>query len=172
MKFLPYERLIIYSQLTQESAIQKLIDVVDSASNRNFRASVIKPYRGEIIGYKFKIRRVINYRNSFLPVIQGEIKSAKAGCCIDLKMRLNLIVICFLFVWSSPLIYSLLMIFIVGIIQLIQLAFPELVTVSGSIPLNIIFVLFGMILFCYCLATIFFKIESTKSKVFLQKLFN
>ncbi|BAZ39832.1 hypothetical protein NIES4101_57890 [Calothrix sp. NIES-4101] len=169
MKFLPYEGLIIYSQLSQESAIQKLIDVVDSSSNQNFRSSAIKPYRGEIIGYKFKIRRIINYRNSFLPVIQGEIKSVREGCCIDLKIRLNLIVICFTFVWSSPLIYLLLMIFIVMIIKLFS---PGLVTVSGSIPSNIIFALFGFILFYYCLVTICFKIESTKAKVFLQKLFN
>jgi hypothetical protein len=170
MKFLPYERLTIYSQLTPESAIQKLIDIVETSQNKKFRGSMIKSYRGEITGYKFKICRIINYRNSFLPVINGEIEPAKDGCCIHIKMQPNIIVIIFMVVWSSPFVSSLLMGFVM---TLLPLLFPKLVTVvSGSIPLYAILVPVGFLIFGYCLVTIGFKIESIKSKTFFKELFN
>ncbi|PAX51609.1 hypothetical protein [Brunnivagina elsteri] len=169
MKFLPYERLTIYSHLAPESAMQKLTDVVETSPNKKLRGSMIKPYRGEITGYKFKISRIINYKNSFLPVINGEIKSAMDGCCIHLKMQPHVMVICFMIVWSSPLISLLLMAVFATITPLI---FPKLVTVSGSISIEIILVLLGFLLFAYSLVTIFFKMESTKSKAFFRELFN
>jgi hypothetical protein len=170
MKFSPYERLTIFSQLTPESAIQKLIDVVETSQNKKFRRSMIKRYQGEVTGYKFKIRRIINYRNSFLPVINGEIEPAKDGCCIHIKMQPNIIVLIFMVVWSSPFISLLLMGFVM---TLMPLLFPKIVTVvNGSIPLYVILAPVGFLIFGYCLVTIGFKIESIKSKAFFKELFN
>ncbi len=78
----PYERLIIHTQLSTGEVSQKLEDVV-APDYYLGEPTQKRPYRGEIDGWHFRIRR-----NSFwskgrrLPKIEGDIQPGAMGCSI------------------------------------------------------------------------------------------
>jgi len=57
------------------------------------------PYQGEIQNNRFKVSRVIHYRNSFLPNITGEITSKGKGSKIKISFGLHIFVQIFLIVF-------------------------------------------------------------------------
>lgn len=60
-----------------------------------------KLYRGKIGEHSFKIYRIIYSKNSFLPEIEGRIKAQGRGSQIEIEMKLDPIVIIFLYFWLS-----------------------------------------------------------------------
>lgn len=55
----------------------------------------------------FKIRRHIDYRNSFLPMIYGTINRRARGSHIVIVMRVSIFVMVFLVMFMTPLLYTL-----------------------------------------------------------------
>ena len=49
-----------------------------------------KPYQGGVTPAEFKIARVINYRNSFLPMVIGRIRSEPVGSVVEVILRPHL----------------------------------------------------------------------------------
>lgn len=96
---------------------QEIHDIMQSVTSSK-RAWVSRP-PGEFIGtieqYDFKIMRIINYRNSFLPVIKGAIKKGEGAYVVALKMQLHPITYIFLIIWFSLAGLS----FLVGVLDLI-----------------------------------------------------
>ena len=80
---------------------QEIHDILQSVTSSK-RAWVTRP-PGEFIGtidqYDFKIMRIINYRNSFMPVIKGAIKKGEEAYVVALKMQLHPITYIFLIFW-------------------------------------------------------------------------
>jgi hypothetical protein len=82
------------------------------------RNAYSKPYKGEIYSDGFEILRVIDYRNSFLPTIKGEIIETETGIELKVKMRMNPVVVAFLSVWLG-------LVFIISILTTFQLFTKE-----------------------------------------------
>jgi len=61
-------------------------------------------FEGECSAESFKFSRVIQYRNSFLPVITGRISSEGSGALVKVRMRLNLFATVFMIFWFGFLI--------------------------------------------------------------------
>src|SRR4051812_39275980 len=100
MNFLPIRRFTLQSSKSMAQVQAALSSVVEP--RRVFRrpfAVPEKPYQGQITGTRFRIQRIINYRNSFLPVINGEIRQQLGKTYIDISMRMNAFVIAFCCAW-------------------------------------------------------------------------
>ena len=72
---IPYQTFEIKTRLGQEAARQKLQEIVEPRKLMRFGLSRSHNlFEGEIEGTSFKISRIIHYRNSFLPILVGQIQ--------------------------------------------------------------------------------------------------
>jgi hypothetical protein len=111
-------------------------------------------FHGTLSGSSFKIRRVINYRNSFLPVIRGKIRSAGEGAVISITMNLELSTAIFMILWCSITGFTLLNFF------------------SSEASHGFDWITAALLLaFGYLLATIGFGIEAKKAEKLLMSIF-
>ncbi len=124
-----------------------------------------KPYQGEVSPNRFKISRVIYYRNSFLPIIKGELKADLGGTRLDIKMSLHPFVIVFMAIWFGGVGLGAMATIFGALSTLIQ---EGITSLPSLFPLGIPW---GMFIFGYLLVMGFFKFEAAKSKAFFQKLF-
>jgi hypothetical protein len=160
MKFLPTENITYKTKLKEDEIVKRLSDIIET--EKIFRSGIFsrgstKSYQGQIHGQTFKIQRIISYRNSFLPRINGVIERDSDGMAIKVKMKLHTFVIVFLSIWC-------------GGVGLGCLAFlSQVFSNSEFIPATLIS--FGMLLFVYLLTMGCFKFESNKSKMDLQTIF-
>ena len=157
MRFLPTENITYKTRLKPEEINKRLSDIVESKKAFNiFSSSSTKSYEGQINDQMFDIKRIIGYRNSFLPRIKKTILRDYDGITIRVKMRLHIFVIIFLCFWFGSAGFG----FIVVLTQSFNLEFDVRTLIT-----------FGMLLFVYGMAMGGFKFESYKSKKELQKLF-
>lgn len=156
MKYLPYEDITYKTNLSEQEVLTRLSGFVEPKKfglGRNY----IKEYEGSIHNNSFEISRVIQYRNSFLPQINGRIQNGNDGVKIQLTMSLHAFVSFFLIVWCS---FAL--IFFIGVsIKAIR---EKEISVELFLPLC-------MLLFVYALTMVGFKSESKKSKEYLRRSF-
>ena len=103
MNILPYEHILYDSDLSLEEVIKKLNLIVEPP--KLFRLSGLKEkmasnkYEGELKEDSFKINRIVNYRTSILPIVQGKIKQIEGRTTLKLTMRLNYFSLIFIIVW-------------------------------------------------------------------------
>lgn len=160
MKYFPYENITYKTKLdTKEviNRIQKNIELKISFFTTITDSENHKPYEGVVNGMVFKISRIIEHRNSFLPIITGVVKKDVDGAKINVKMELPPIILAFILFWcgSSG---SVFMIFLED-------------SLKTGIFESMILIPFGMFLFVYVMTMGSFKYESIKSKKFLAQLF-
>lgn len=91
-------KFILESKKSKDEIIQILKDNTSPARSIFYR-NYDEFFNGKILEDSFKIQRNINYRNSFLPVLIGEIKKTDSSTRITIKTRMNLFVIIFLCIW-------------------------------------------------------------------------
>ncbi len=153
MKYLPYEHITYKTNLSEQEVLTRLSGFVEPKKfglGRNY----IKEYEGSIDNNSFEISRVIQYRNSFLPDINGIIQKNNNGTEIQVIMRLNLFVLIFLLFWCS---ISTCVFIMITLTQ-------KKMSVEFFMPLL-------MLIFVYALTMVCFKIESKKSKEYLRRSF-
>ncbi|MEG4942538.1 hypothetical protein [Microcoleus sp. F4-D5] len=160
MSLIPFESLTITTSLTFSEVLRRLDEVVTTPKLFRvilpFSPPPVKPYEGTISGKKFKINRIIIGRNSFIPIIEGDIHPQKFGCYIKIRMSLHKIVLGFMILW----------LWTTGSIGMFAL-FAWLVEPSvGAIFLPIL----GMFIFGWLLCLIPFKIEAKAAIKFLSIL--
>ena len=110
MNFLLFRATNIISNLTETELLRRLSDIVGPERkifNFNY-SNPDKQYVGKIEGHKFKIYRIVKGRNSFIPIIQGNIVDNLKERNIEIKMRLHWVVILFLLWISGLIVYYLL----------------------------------------------------------------
>lgn len=166
MILVPYERFTIYTPLGAEEALRKLEDIVEP--RRYFRgwwAQDHKPYEGKVEGCHFTINRIIHYRNSFIPVVEGDIQPEVIGCSVRITMHPHILVIAFMALWMGGVSYSFLasLRFFVAMVMQADAQSSSLV---GPFLIPAAFLVFG-----YALTLIGFKVESNKSRSFFCTLF-
>ncbi|MCC6605080.1 MAG: hypothetical protein IT327_17875 [Anaerolineae bacterium] len=95
---IPYQTFEIKTRLSQDGARQKLQAVVEPRKllrlglSRNHNL-----FEGEIEGASFKISRIIHYRNSFLPILVGQIQDDLDATTLKITARLHWFIIV---IWS------------------------------------------------------------------------
>lgn len=157
MTYLPIENITYKTRLTEEELIRRLEEVTEPARIRFliFGKGTTKTYEGEITPDSFSIRRIIWYRNSFLPRITGTMLSDFHGTRIFVKMRLPPLTVVLISLFCGVLVLML-------VITLKQ-SFDNMVANLSS--------LLGMLVFLYALTMGAFKFESVETKRYLQILF-
>ena len=159
MKYLPFESITYETNLDSKEILKRINEEIEPI--KKFRMSGVfsnykhKPYEGYINNYSFRMSRIMEYQNSFTPIIKGVIKNNLKGTKINITMELHpfiLILMC-----SLP--------FIIGIIFVIS-------DYVGIFPfgLNALMSLLTTFL-VYLIMIIAFKFESRKSKEYLFNLF-
>jgi hypothetical protein len=157
MKTLPYDRFIIRTKLTPDEVQQRISGFVEPDQwFRWFSSGEHKPYQGEIENHKFRISRAIHYRNSFLPIIIGEIQSDPGGSTIRITMRMHGLVIAFMIFWLGNVGY--LVIDTIGSVLLTTLKISSNEATPSGILFGIVFFTFG-----YLMAFLGYKFEAIKS---------
>ena len=160
MLLLPFEKITYRSRLSEEEIIDRLHDLVETEDFFAYSWSLKTPdhrYQGQIDGSEFKFHRIIFYRNSFLPVIVGNVEQGPdGGTIIHVKMRLHYLVMVFLAYliqfWSIFFIYSL------------REFYDSQNSTWESNPILILLAIYAVIL-------LGFKIEANKDKEVLCELF-
>lgn len=147
MNLLLFRKITIVSNLRENEIIERLSEIVDS-KKRSFNFSYpdqTKKYTGKIENRQFKIHKIIKGRNSFIPIIDGEIINNISTRKIELTMRPHFLVILFLFGACVLVIY-------------------HLINNNNCDGLFFLGLLFGMII-------LFFNLESNEATENLQDIF-
>jgi hypothetical protein len=156
-KFLPLENIIFKTKLSKEEVIQNLKNHIEAQKSFGFgshKHNYSKPYIGEIVGNNFEIKRVIDYRNSFLPTIKGEVYSELDGTKIKINMKPPTFILTFMSIWFGGVLIGCL----ASLISLITSKFSPF-----------FFIPFVMLFFGIVLVYGTFKSESATSKKDLMK---
>src|SRR5271167_4874876 len=139
----PFRKFEFLTPMTTAHATRILQEIVEPPRKWGVPTSIKRGFfEGRVAGNRFKIHRVINYQNSFVPIIEGNFRRDGLGTIVTLNMRL---------VW--PVVP-----FWIGII--LFLAWSSLAVdsrVAG--PFGARMLLLGMTLFIYLVATVPFAIE-------------
>lgn len=162
-KLLPFEKLVYHSILNKEELITHFQNEIEAEKSFGFgahRSSYSKPYIGKFYLNRFEIKRVVNYRNSFLPVIKGEIKDGINGAKISVKMGLADFVKAFMILWLGAVSFGC-----IG--ALYSLIFTDTVNSEAGF---FIFIPFAMLLFGLGMVSFGFKAESQRSIKDLEEI--
>lgn len=164
MKLLPYEKFTITTQASEKEAIAKIKGITEPIRSSRFTGPREKPYQGTINGNSFEISRIIHYRNAFLPIIQGDIRTEQERTVIFISMHLHIIVI------------AILLLLLGDVVIFIHKSFIEAITIfmdTGQFSISINFppITSFLLLFGYLITTAGFKSEANNSKDFFHRLF-
>ena len=156
-QFIPIRNLNFTTQISKDEVLSNLSQNVETVDRIHYNSKgTSKTYVGNVNENNFVIRRIINYRNSFLPNIKGEFVSTISGTRIDVVMKLNNFVVVFLALWLSGIfvacIYSTYSILIDGF------------AVASLIP-------FFMLIFAIIILQFAFNFEVKRSIKDLEKIF-
>jgi hypothetical protein len=104
MMLLPYRRFEVTSPLSAANAIERLRESVEP--KRWMRVSRDhRVFEGTIDGMQFDVRRIIHYRNSFIPLIRGRIEPAPSGSRLTGTMRIHPVVGAFMVLWLAIVVF-------------------------------------------------------------------
>jgi hypothetical protein len=98
MKIFPYDTFTILIPDPLPVALQRLTANVEPMKLYRFSREHA-PYQGTISNQSFTISRIIHHRNSFLPVIRGNIESKPQETAVHIEMSLPPFVMGFLGLW-------------------------------------------------------------------------
>lgn len=156
---IPFESFYLISPIKPGPALKEVAERIEPEKFGLLAGAPVTPFVGRVIRYedRFEIRRVIHYRNGFLPLVLGRVQRYGEGSRIQIRMRpptFALVCFCIMLVGGS-----------VGL-------FMELASwwESGQFQPGCLFVLFWLAL-VYALPTASFKFESAKAKSWLREIF-
>jgi hypothetical protein len=146
---LPWRRYEIDTHLSADQCVHALQAIVEP--RKWFRSPLAKSpndFEGEVTPRGFSFRRIIQYRNSFLPVISGVFEAGLAGTRVSVSMRPHRFVLAFWIFWMT------------GV--LVCAAAVLFGTVKWLSANTLVFVM--MLAFGYLICTIAFGIEAEKAR--------
>ncbi len=154
MTFLPFETIVIETPLTKEEAISNLTKSIEPEKTFRFlNKSDTKHFEGQLRGNEFEIKRIISYRNSFLPIVKGRLQTIGTGTRLTVNMRVHVAVMIFMAVWFG----------FVGLFFVVSLLGSEDNGETILLPL-------GMLLFGYALTMGGYLFESYRTKEILTDI--
>ena len=153
MKILPIEKLTLITELSKSKVIEELNLNIRPKQNFGFGNKNVesgKKFEGNIFGDNFNVTRIINYKNSFLPEINGKIIEKLNGTEIEVELKPTGFVMGFMILWFGGVSFGF-------IATLIGAIIGEGPIYACIIPLFMLLMGFGMSKFG-------FSTESEKSK--------
>jgi len=154
MKIYPKNTFQINSTLSASEIFSTLDAVVGPPKWFRLWSSDGKKYQGVFSYSDFKIWRIISYRNSFLPIVEGQITPSPSGSRISITMRLHRFVAAFMFIWFGGV--------SIGLVTF------SIAAMRGRMePLPGLFIPLGMLLFGLVMTSGAFWLEANKTKAFL-----
>lgn len=157
---IPIQKYILVTKLNENEVLKRLNDIVDARPKTTmmgmtFPHGVSTPYTGIVQGRHFEMSRVINYKNSFLPVITGDVESFLGKTEVKIKMSPHIGVLLFCAFWMFMVTMACLFVTYI----MIQNGFEPMMLIP-----------FGMAIFGTLLFTLPFRMEAKKSRLFLADL--
>jgi len=151
MKIYPEDSFEFESSLTGAEIFALLDAAVEPPKWFRWKATNNEKYHGEVSLTSFKIWRIIRYRNSFLPIIEGKITPSISGSRIAVTMRLHRFVAVFMALW-------------LGGVTVFAVTFA-IATLRGKMePIPALLVPLGMLLFGIALTSGSFWLEANKTR--------
>jgi hypothetical protein len=148
---IPYTRFTLKTYLKADEAEQRLAAHVEPRKlSRGFSRNH-KFFAGKIENRQFNINRIIHYRNSFLPVIVGQIHDDLDTSRIEVTMRISYFVIVFMAVFFFM--------------------FSGFLFSESGIDFGGAFPFLGFMIFFYIIAVGFFNFEVNKARRHLEEIF-
>jgi hypothetical protein len=157
MKIYPKEYFEIESPLPAAEILAVLDAVVEPPKWFRWKAASGKKFFGEVSTNSFKIWKIISYRNSFLPIIEGRITPTISGSHIAVTLRLHRFVALFMLFW-------------LGGVSTGLVTFVTEVMRGKTGPLPLLLVPSGMLLFGIAMTSGCFWWEAKKTKPALIEL--
>lgn len=103
MLLLPYEKYNLYTRLSPEEARQRLADNTEQGGKKKpLGEKTVKPFRGQLTNETFSISPIIDYRNSFLPLLNGTYFRENGMTRIRTRLQLNDVVLVFCIIAPDP----------------------------------------------------------------------
>lgn len=158
MKIFPYEKFRIKCCKSNDEILQILENNIEPARLLRFGRG-IKFFEGHFDEKKFKIHRIINYRNSFIPVIKGRIDYRADRTDVTVTMSMHLLVEVFMAVWLS------------GVFMGCLMSIRDLTGENDSSVWLFRLLIFFMLFFGFALMNIPFRIEAKKARKKLFEMF-
>jgi hypothetical protein len=162
MKFIPFDKFIIESKISESELTSLLSEQIEPKINfrlsHYFSDKKLKPYEGTLENRTFRINRIIKHQNPFLPRIRGKFETKYGGGSkIQIKMRIKYSVLLFvLFCSLAPTLFFF----------SFRSESNNETTLSPELIISIIWFTIG-----YLFTYLFFNYERNKSKKFLFELF-
>jgi hypothetical protein len=167
MHLLPYERLVLRVASPPEAVTAKLTSLV---SRRRFTlVPPPEPFRGWIKGRRFKLVRVrgaflgLEMRNSWRPIVLGELAPVPEGTEIRVRMRLSIPVGVFSAAWFTALLVVFTMVLAAGLKE----GFGPRVTDAGQHMMSAglaVGILGAMMLAAFGLVSVSFRSEVRRAR--------
>lgn len=163
---LPSDSYLLTTKLSVEEVKRRVLDKINiqkKFSEKEFGNPLTRQYDGVLNNESFRIHQVIvGKRNSFAPLIIGNINSLGDKTIIDLRMEIRPSVKAFVIIWLSLVSIICLGIILISILHLLGIKQIEL---SSSLLIPFVMLIFGCFLPTHC-----YKIESKNSKLLLVNL--
>lgn len=156
MKLLLSEKLTLHTSLSQTEVLKKLSSNIQASGMFLEKLENSKSFEGCITYDSFTIKRIISYRNSFLPIIKGELSEINTGTEISLLMKPDPGIVQFIMLWLAGI--------ILGIVVLLFAGFTK----NGSD--YAVLIPCGMLALGIGLITIGFNTERAKAKTKLIEI--
>ena len=160
MPLVPFERVTLHTELRADEVYRRLAAAV--GPGRWFTdpwPAHGKPYQGGVTPTEFKIARAINYRNSFLPMVIGRIRSNAVGSVVEVVLRPHLFVAAFMTTWLTA-----------TAVAAISTMWEALSNDQNRPAAVMALLPAGLFVFGYTLMQTAFLAESKKAKRFLEEL--
>jgi hypothetical protein len=116
-----------------------------------------KYFSGDITDNDFQLRRIISYKNSYLPEITGAILPGAKGIRVSITMKLNKYVVLFMAIWLS-------------MVALFEIAAATSIIVGGKRDLPLVLIPFGLLIFGLLLPSVGFWFEAKAQEAKLRSL--
>jgi len=154
--FRPFQKHLIISNFSKEETIEKLNSITYNkllTGNKN----VSKKFEGEIDNYGFTIYRIINYRNSFLPIIKGNFVSQNGNSTlIEMRIQMNIFASIFMSIW-----------FLISGVIFLNFLYDQFGSKNFDFK-SLVFIV-GFIITGYLIMILGFNYEAKKSKEILSQ---
>lgn len=161
MKLIPSKRVQLITALSQEKVKNILNEVIKPKKSAVLNLGKSKSnalFEGVLSEDQFRIQRIINYRNSFLPEITGHFNSSLNGTKIDLNFKIQPFALIFMGIWF-------------GILSMALIAILVGVFAQGANPMAILAPLI-MLIFGFALVYFGFHKEVAKGISSLRRILN
>ena len=147
--FIPHAKYEIRTELKRSEVLERILSEISTQSRidkllNNNR----KNFRGSIGTDTFKLRKILDHRNSWNPTLKGKLYEDATGTTIKLRINIHPVVLIFSIVWST----LILTFGLEGTNSIEQALWP-----------------LGMIIFLYVLTFIFFNIATEQAVNALNK---